>query len=145
MTAPDFFGRTIASLKALAICWLLTAGSIGIYGHDIAAFYVALLWSVPLLGVGWILAGLPLVAAGGRILRWPVVLVAAIGAVDGVAVILLPTALLWLYSHGTEHYKLDWAYFRRWPSFCAAIGACGAGLYYWLLGRAAAKAGAKSA
>jgi len=141
MATPDVGSRIIASLKALAICWVLTAAAIGIYTHDIAAFYTSLLWSLPLLGVGWILAGLPLISVGGRVLRWPVVLVAVIGAVGGVVVILLPTAMLWAYSRGTEHFRLDWAYLRRWPLFCAGIGACGASVYYWLLARAAARAG----
>ena len=133
--------RIQISLIALAATYIVGGVSVGFRFWDVRIFLMFLFWSLPFFAVAWIVAGVPVVAAGDVVLKIPVILVWVAGAAAGVfIVILLPLVdwikyLLWPTPGISRSISLPWSYLKGWPAFCAALGAGGAALYRWLLSR----------
>lgn len=133
--------RIQISLIALAATYIVGGVSVGFRFWDVRIFLMFLFWSLPFFAVAWIVAGVPIVAAGNVVLKIPVILVWVAGAAAGVfIVILLPLVdwikyLLWPTPGISRSISLPWSYLKGWPAFCAALGAGGAALYRWLLSR----------
>jgi hypothetical protein len=136
MVNPTLTTRIRSSLVALGICWFVSGVASGLYIWDVRGSFLFFFWSLPFFVVGWTLVGIPIIVTGNRILRIPKVLLGVAGATAGAMVMLLPTLVLWAISLGTQHFRLDWAYWKGWPAFGAGIGAAGLILYGWLLSRA---------
>ena len=133
--------RIQISLIALAATYIVGGVSVGFRFWDVRIFLMFLFWSLPFFAVAWIVAGVPIVAAGNVVLKIPAILVWVAGAAAGVfIVILLPLVdwikyLLWPTPGISRSISLPWSYLKGWPAFCAALGAGGAALYRWLLSR----------
>jgi hypothetical protein len=133
--------RIQISLIVLAATYIVGGVSVGFRFWDVRIFLIFLFWSLPFFAVAWIVAGVPIVAAGDLILRIPVILVVLAGAAAGVLIVmLLPLVewsryLLWPTPGISRSVDLPWSYLRGWPAFCAALGAGGTALYRWLLSR----------
>ena len=138
------FGRVVASLKALGILWLISGIAISAYYRDLSALFLVFVWSVPLFAAGWVLAGLPLIAIGNRVLKIPVIVLGILGAAAGCFVISLFPLWDWamhlLHPVAGVRYGLDlrWSYLIGWPAYCAFLGAGGMIMYRWLFSRAEA-------
>ncbi|HXP10514.1 MAG TPA: hypothetical protein VN828_18575 [Acidobacteriaceae bacterium] len=133
--------RIQISLIALAATYIVGGVSVGFRFWDVRIFLMFLFWSLPFFAVAWIVAGVPIVAAGNVVLKIPVILVWVAGAAAGVFIVmLLPLVdwikyLLWPTPGISRSISLPWSYLKGWPAFCAALGAGGAALYRWLLSR----------
>jgi hypothetical protein len=142
MANAKFSTRIKISLVALAATYIAAGVSVGFRFWDVQIFLLFLFWSVPFFAVGWILTGLPVIAAGNRVLKAPVILVVLAGAAGGFLVLLLLPLVEWVRyfvrpTPGiTRTISLPWSYLKGWPAFCAALGACGTMLYRWLFSRA---------
>ena len=129
--------RIETSLRALAICWLISGIAVGLRYHDMKLGMLFLMWSFPLCALGWVLAGLPAIALGGWMLRVPKLLLAVAGAVAGLLVMLLPAMVtLWMMREPARQLGVDRAYVSRSATLAAAMGASATVLYSVLLGRA---------
>src|ERR1700749_1255935 len=133
--------RIQISLIALAATYIVGGVSVGFRFWDVRIFLMFLFWSLPFFAVAWIVAGVPIVAAGNVVLKIPVILVWVSGAAAGVFIVmLLPLVdwikyLVWPTPGISGSISLPWSYLKGWPAFCAALGAGGAALYRWLLSR----------
>jgi hypothetical protein len=133
--------RIQISLMALAATYIVGGVSVGFRFWDVRIFLMFLFWSLPFFAVAWIVAGVPIVAAGNVVLRIPVILGVLAGAAAGVLIVMLLPLVDWikyvlLPTPGIRRsISLPWSYLRGWPAFCAALGAGGAALYRWLFPR----------
>ncbi len=138
------FGRIVASLKALGILWCISGIAVGAYFKDLSASFLVFIWSMPYFAAGWILAGIPVIAIGSRVLKIPFFVLGILGATVGFFVILffplLELTIHLLHPVAGVSYGLDlhWSYLAGWPGFCASLGAGGMILYRWLFSRAEA-------
>ncbi len=134
--------RVILSFAALAICWLVSTIAFALHIGDDRALVAFFIWSVPFFAVGWILAGIPIIAMGVRILKIPKLLLGVAGAVAGLLVMLLPVLVMWVISPGDVNFtnltktKWTWSDGDVLFVFAAGIGASATILYSWLLSRA---------
>lgn len=141
MSSVKLSSRIQISLIALAATYIVGSVSVGFRFWDVRIFLMFLFWSLPFFAVAWIVAGVPIVAAGNLVLRIPVIPVVLAGAAAGVLIIMLLPLVDWIRyllwpAPGISHsIDLPWSYLRGWPAFCAALGAGGAALYRWLLSR----------
>jgi hypothetical protein len=135
------FNRIATSLEALGIVWFVSGIAFGAHFRDVSASLLFFFWSVPFFAAGWILAGIPIIAMGSRILKIPVFVLGILGAAVGFFVILFFPLLDWtihlLRPVAGVRYGLDlrWSYLIGWPAFCAALGAGGMIIYRWLFSR----------
>jgi hypothetical protein len=81
--------RIQISLMALAATYIVDGVSVGFSFWDVRIFLMFLFWSLPFFAVAWIVAGVPIVAAGNLVLRIPLILVALAGAAAGVFIVML--------------------------------------------------------
>jgi hypothetical protein len=138
------FGRIVASLKALGIVWFISGIAVGAYFRDLSAIFLVFVWSVPFFAAGWILAGIPVVAIGSRVLKVPFFVLGILGAAVGFFMILFAPLLDWTMHllhpvAGVRYgFALHWSYLIGWPGFCASLGAGGMIMYRWLFSRAEA-------
>jgi hypothetical protein len=63
------FGRIVASLKALGILWFVSGIAFGAHFRDVSASFLFFFWSMPYFAAGWVLAGIPVIAIGSRVLK----------------------------------------------------------------------------
>jgi hypothetical protein len=138
------FGRIVASLKALGILWFVSGIAFGAHFRDVSASFLFFFWSMPYFAAGWVLAGIPVIAIGSRVLKIPVFVLGILGAAVGFFVILFFPLLDWtihlMRPVAGVRYGLDlrWSYLIGWPGFCASLGAGGMIIYRWLFSRAGA-------
>ncbi len=136
--------RMETSLRALAICWLISGIAIGLRYHDMKLGMLFLMWSFPLCALGWVVVGLPVIALDGRILRVPKLLLAGAGAVAGLLVLLLPAlVMLWMMQGPGQQVGVDRAYLIRSATLAATMGSSATVLYGVLLGSAVRERAAK--
>jgi hypothetical protein len=89
------FGRIVASLKALGILWFVSGIAFGAHFRDVSASFLFFFWSMPYFAAGWVLAGIPVIAIGSRVLKIPVFVLGILGAAVGFFVILFFPLLDW--------------------------------------------------
>jgi hypothetical protein len=102
--------------------------------RDVNATVVFFIWSVPFFAAGWILAGLPMIARGDRMLKFPILLMVIAGAIAGTLVVLLPFVLTALILNGSIHLQPGWKFKNALPAFGAGTGACAVMLFSLVFG-----------
>ncbi|WP_144312458.1 hypothetical protein [Terriglobus saanensis] len=129
--------RIAISFAALAICWYTSAVAAGLRFQDPGMTALLFLWSLPFFAVGWVLAGIPMIAMGNRILRIHTILLGFAGAIAGAFAILIPFFVSAVIANGTiNSSEWRWSSLESWPAFGAGNGTCAVILYRWMLSRA---------
>jgi hypothetical protein len=141
MSSVKLSTRIQISLIALAAAYITGGVSVGFRFWDLRIFLLFLIWSLPFFAVAWVVAGVPIIAAGNLVVRIPLIVALLAGAAAGVLVLMLLPLLEWVKflicpTPGViRSIDLPRSYLMGWPAFCAALGAVGTIQYRWLLAR----------
>ena len=87
------------------MAWLVASVAFGIYARSANSVVLALISTIPIFAIAWIVVGFPAVAAGTFVIRMPVWIVGVFGASAGALILLVldrdehlyrPENLLWV-------------------------------------------------
>jgi hypothetical protein len=84
---PPLFKRVTSSLVALAIVWVSAAVAVGIYVRSARGAVAGFISAIPVFAIAWIVAGLPAIAAGRRVIQIPMWIMGLLGAGAGLVIL----------------------------------------------------------
>ena len=79
--------RIASSFAAIAAAWLSAAVGFGIYSRSAYGVVVALISTISIFAIAWILVGIPAVAAGHLLVQMPPWFVGLLGAIAGAIIL----------------------------------------------------------
>jgi len=123
------------SIGALGICWFVSGILFALYCWDVGALFLFYMWSVPFFAAGWIVAGIPIIALGSKILRAPKLLLGLSGALAGIFVIFLCYVIFFILTGNRPNPRVNINGLARLLATFAASGAAPVLVYRFLLQR----------
>ncbi len=125
------------SLTAVGVTWLLSGIAFSIYGRDVRALVVFLIWSIPFFALGYVTVGVPLIAFTGQLPLKPglTLILGIAGVLVGGMIMLVPVVYVRWVSPASHFMPYTMADLTGWPLLGAAIGATAMSFYGWLLSR----------